>query len=78
MKDKFEYPVVDIYSIGKEMMRASQFEERYYSLEVEYQELQKKYQELLDSSINHNNQMMGNFLELAIYGIGGKEKEQAK
>lgn len=78
MKDKFEYPTVDLYSIGKEMMRAGQFEERYYSLEVEYQELQKKYQELLDSNIDHNNYMMGSLLEIAMYGIGGKEKESVK
>lgn len=77
MKNKFEMPTVDLYSIGREMMRTSQFEEQYYAMEADRDEWRDKYQELLNSSMNHSNAMMNNLLEMAIYGVGGKPAEEA-
>lgn len=76
MKDKYEYPQVDLYSIGREMMRASRFEEMYYEMEKDRDEWREKYQELLDSSFKHTNTMMSNLLGVAIYGVGGKEESK--
>jgi len=76
MKDRFEMPIVDLYSIGREMVRASQFEEKYYAMEAERDKWRDKYQELLNSSMNHNNAMMNNLLEMAINGVGSKSAEQ--
>jgi hypothetical protein len=74
MKDKFETPYVDLYSIGHEMMRASRFEEMYYEMEKDRNEWRDKYQEQLDSSFKHSNAMMNNLLEMALYGPEGKKE----
>lgn len=73
MKDKFEMPAVDLYSIGREMMRVSKFEEMYYEMEKDRNEWRDKYQEQLDSSLKHSNTMMNNLLEMALYGPEGKK-----
>lgn len=63
---KNEYPAVDLYSIGQEIMRASKFEEMYYSMEADRNYWRDKFQELLDSNIDHNNTMMGGLLSVAL------------
>lgn len=63
---KNEYPPVDLYSIGQEIMRASQFEEMYYSMEADRDYWRNKFQELLDSNMDHNNAMIGGLLSVAL------------
>lgn len=63
---KYNEPVIDLYSIGKEIMRASQFEEMYYSMEADRDYWRNKFQELLDSNIGHNNAMIGGLLSVAL------------
>lgn len=72
MKDKYEYPQVDLYSIGREMMRASQFEEKYYEMEADRDYWRIKFQDLLGQSSEHNKEMLGNLLLLGLKVDDGK------
>lgn len=57
---------IDLYSIGQEIMRASQFESMYYEMESDRDYWRNKFQELLDSNIEHNNHMIGGLLSVAL------------
>ena len=65
MKDKYA-PSIDLYTIGKEIMRASQFEEMYYSMEADRDYWRDKFQELLQGNMDHNNAMIGGLLSVAL------------
>ena len=56
----------DLYSIGKAMMRASQYEEMYYDMEKDRDEWRDRYMELLNQSTEHNAAMVGGLLSVAI------------
>ena len=75
-KDDYYIPEFDMYSFGKELCSLVKYKEMYEILSKDYAKLQQDYQGLLDSNINHNQAMLGNFLELAIHGIGGKSKTE--
>ena len=66
MKHKFEMPSVDLYSIGQETVRASKFEEMYYSMEADRDYWRDKCQEMLHQTQEHNNQMIGGLLSVAL------------
>lgn len=57
---------VELYSIGKAMMRASQYEEMYYDMERDRDEWRNRYMELLDQSTQHNVAMVGGLLSVAL------------
>ena len=57
---------VDLYSIGKAMMRASQYEEMYYEMEKDRDDWRDRYMELLNQSTEHNAAMIGGLLSVAI------------
>lgn len=63
---KYKESAVDLYSIGQEIMRASQFEEMYYQMEADRDYWRNKFQELLDSNMDHNNAMIGGLLSVAL------------
>lgn len=63
---KNEYPVVDLYSIGQEMMRASQFEAAYHSMEEDRDYWKNKCFDLLNQSEQHNKEMIGGLLSVAL------------
>lgn len=56
----------DLYSIGKAIMRASQYEEMYYYIEKDRDEWRDRYMELLNQSTEHNAAMIGGLLSVAI------------
>jgi hypothetical protein len=60
------YPTVDLYSIGQEIMRASQFEEMYYSMEEDRDYWKNKCFDLLNQGEDHNKEMIGGLLSLAL------------
>lgn len=66
MGKKFEESFVDLYSIGREMVRAAQFEEKYYAMEADRDYWRDKCQEILNQAQDHNNQMMGGLLSVAL------------
>ena len=74
MKD-YEYAQFDMYSFATELRELVKYRDMYHALGRDYEELQNKYDELLNSSVTHNEAMMGNFLELALHGVGGKSKK---
>jgi len=65
-KFKEESVGIDLYSIGREIMKASQFEEMYYKMEEDRNYWRDLYQESLDKSFKHNQEMMVGVLELGL------------
>ena len=63
---KFNEPKIDLYAIGKEMMLAAQFEEKYYAMEADRDYWRDKFQNLLQGNIDHNHQMIGGLLSVAL------------
>lgn len=57
---------VDLYSIGKAMMRASQYEEMFYDMEKDRDEWRNRCMELLDQSTQHNAAMVDGLLSVAL------------
>ena len=72
MKNKFEMPVLDLYSIGREMVRASQFEEQYYAMEADRDYWKNKCFDILNQAEQHNKEMIGGLLSVALKMGEGK------
>jgi len=66
MKDEFDYPTVDLYSIGKEMIRASKFEEKYYEMEKDRDYWKDEFWNLIKQGQQHNKEMLGGLLDVAL------------
>lgn len=69
---KHQQSSIDLYSIGQEIMRASQFEDMYYTMEADRDYWRDKFQDLLQGNIEHNNHMMGGLLSVALKMGEGK------
>lgn len=66
MKRKDDYITFSLADIGSEMVRASKFEGMYYELLEKYEELQDQFSDSLTRENAYHQQMLGDFLELAL------------
>lgn len=55
-----------LYEIGEALIDASTMEARIKALEIDRDYYKNEYNKLLESSLQHGQQMMGNFLKLAL------------
>lgn len=63
---KHQQPMVDLYSIGQEIMRASQFEEAYYKMEEDRDYWKNKCFDILNQGEEHNKAVLGGLLNVAL------------
>lgn len=71
-KSDWDYSEFNMYAFGKELCELVKYKDAYYDILEKYESLQKEHAEFINGSIRHGEKMMGNFIELALYGIGGK------